>query len=492
MARRWTLCVACALVTALGCEGSPTSPAVAAVEVSPASLSIRVGAASQLTATSRDAGGNALTGRSVTWQTDSPTVATVSASGLVTAVGTGTATIAATVERVSGAAAIIVVPVPVASVEVNPAAETLTVGATAWLSATPKDSAGNVLTDRTATWTTDGPTVATVSGSGMVSGMAVGSATVTATVEGKSGTATIAVVGAPIVLRYDGTRWSTALEAVTTTSLSSIWGATASVVYAVGQSNQQGVVLKYDGIAWSKPQPGCVSGIDILGSGATSVWGSSASDVFVACELLVTPPFFGLSLLHYDGQQWNPVYQGGCSFCWSFAGWSSESADVFVVSSSGMILHYDGTSWSSQSSGTTVALFAVWGVGPGGRVFAVGSAGTIRYFDRSTWAAQSSGTTQALYAVWGTSASDVFAVGGAGTVLHYDGTAWTPQSSGSTQTLYGVWGSAGNDVFAVGDAGTIAHYDGTRWTAQSVVASMNLRGVWGSSPVNVFAVGAPR
>jgi hypothetical protein len=302
-----------------------------------------------------------------------------------------------------------------------------------------------------------------------------------------------AIARAPLVLHYDGTAWTTVLEDVNgaRASLRSIWGATASAVFAVGGSCNGSLTLQY-GTAWSQLPPSCV-GTSLANS--TSVWGSSASEVF-ATYIISLPPREGGNILHYDGQQWRSVYALPCPngiLCPAFkAVWSSSPSDAFAVSAGGMIGHYDGTDWNLQASGTTGVLNAVWGVGPAGAVFTVGGGGAVLYYDRSTWRAQTSGTTQPLYAVWGTSASDVFAVGEAGTILHYDGTAWTAQNSGTPQPLYGIWGSSSNAVFAVGGNSTILHYDGTNWTAQTTSASMNLLGVWGSSPTNVFAVGAPR
>jgi len=64
----------------------------------------------QLTATTRDANGNALGGRVITWSTSDPNVATVDQTGLVRGVGPGSATITATSEGKSGTAAITVTP----------------------------------------------------------------------------------------------------------------------------------------------------------------------------------------------------------------------------------------------------------------------------------------------------------------------------------------------------------------------------------------------
>ena len=65
----------------------------------------------QLTATPRDANGNALTGRIVTWGSTNTAVATVNGSGLVTGVAAGSATITATSETKSGTAALTVTAV---------------------------------------------------------------------------------------------------------------------------------------------------------------------------------------------------------------------------------------------------------------------------------------------------------------------------------------------------------------------------------------------
>jgi uncharacterized protein YjdB len=171
---------------------------VASVTVSPASASVRVGNTQQLSAVTKDAAGNTLTGRVVTWSSSNTAVATVNSSGLVTAVAVGSATITATSEGKSGTAAITVTPVPVATVTVSPASASIRVGSTQQLSAVTKDSAGNTLTGRVVTWASSNTAVATVSSSGLVTGKVAGSATITATSEGKNGTAAITVTVAPV------------------------------------------------------------------------------------------------------------------------------------------------------------------------------------------------------------------------------------------------------------------------------------------------------
>ena len=170
---------------------------VATVTVSPIASSVQVAATVQLTATTRDAGGNVLPGRTVTWSSATPGVATVNATGLVTGVAVGTVTITATSEGKQGTATITVTQPPVATVTVSPASASLQMGSTVQLTATTRDAGGNILTGRVVTWGSTAPGIASVSGSGAVLGVAVGSATITATSEGQSGTASVTVTAAP-------------------------------------------------------------------------------------------------------------------------------------------------------------------------------------------------------------------------------------------------------------------------------------------------------
>src|SRR5881409_2775585 len=166
---------------------------VASVSVTPATATIGVGQTAQYAAITRDAFGNPLGGRTVTWSSSNPAVATVNGAGQATGVAVGAATLTATSEGKSGTAALTVTNVPVASVTVSPATASVPAGQGVQLTATLKDANGNTLTGRTVTWSSSNTAVATVSGSGLVSGVVAGSATITATSEGQSGTSAITV-----------------------------------------------------------------------------------------------------------------------------------------------------------------------------------------------------------------------------------------------------------------------------------------------------------
>jgi len=82
---------------------------VASVDVTPASATIHEATTTPLTATPRDEEGVAFTGKPVTWTTSDASVATVSSTGIVTAVHWGQATISAWVDGLRGTATITVI-----------------------------------------------------------------------------------------------------------------------------------------------------------------------------------------------------------------------------------------------------------------------------------------------------------------------------------------------------------------------------------------------
>jgi hypothetical protein len=85
--------------------------------------------------------------------------------------------------------------VAVASVGLSPASNTLDAGGSYTLTASLGDASGQALSGRSVSWASSNPAVASVSGTGAVTALAAGSATITATVEGKSASATVTVVG---------------------------------------------------------------------------------------------------------------------------------------------------------------------------------------------------------------------------------------------------------------------------------------------------------
>ncbi len=172
----------------------PPPPApVAQVEVDGAS-NLLVGQAAQFTAATRDAQGTLLTGRTIVWSTSSGAVATVSATGTVSGVAPGAATITATSEGKTASLAVNVSHVPVAAIVVTPAVLTLQHTRDSALVSVVTAADGTVL-DRPVAWSSSAPTIARVQiETGVVTALALGEATITALVEGKTATTTVTVV----------------------------------------------------------------------------------------------------------------------------------------------------------------------------------------------------------------------------------------------------------------------------------------------------------
>jgi len=81
----------------------------------------------------------------------------------------------------------------VTTVTVAPPSASIVAGTTVSLQATVKDQNGNTMSGQTVGWSSDNTAAATVNSSGVVTGVAAGSATITATVSGKTGTSSITV-----------------------------------------------------------------------------------------------------------------------------------------------------------------------------------------------------------------------------------------------------------------------------------------------------------
>jgi uncharacterized protein YjdB len=166
---------------------------VATITPSLTQVAVLVGQTVQLGATLRDITGGVLTGRRVTFSTSASGVATTTAHGIVSAVAPGSATIILTAEEQTASILVTVSPVPVSSVSISPASATLVTDERLQLTATARDSAGQPLTGRAVEWSSSLPTVATVSGAGQLTAVAVGTVTITASVEGRTATAVLTI-----------------------------------------------------------------------------------------------------------------------------------------------------------------------------------------------------------------------------------------------------------------------------------------------------------
>ncbi|HJQ20713.1 MAG TPA: hypothetical protein VJ867_10215 [Gemmatimonadaceae bacterium] len=219
---------------------------------------------------------------------------------------------------------------------------------------------------------------------------------------------------------------------------------------------------------------------------AWNIDGRSASDVFAFSAGGATTK--GTFLLHFDGHTWSRSAFGflcALSDIWP----SPESPTVFGVGTCHDRPGFVRTDGATGVSGELPAFArALWGISAS-MIVAVGN-GILRY-DGTTWTQDTSPTTVGLNAVHGSAANDIFAVGGNGTILHFDGNAWTQQLSGTSAALTSVFEIAPKDVYVVGAQSTILHYDGTSWKSLQSGFPIHFRRVWAIGPKDVVAIGDP-
>jgi hypothetical protein len=257
------------------------------------------------------------------------------------------------------------------------------------------------------------------------------------------------------------------------------------------------------------------------------IWAVGFSDQVPA------PPVVDSTLAeHFNGRSWSivrtpTVSTTGSSF---FGVAGAASNDVWAVGfrfgtqnpdfGLQLIEHWDGTSWSVDTTGPTIEGDSLSGVTvvSSNNVWAVGSASgnaLVEHWDGTSWSIVSNAviaSAGALSAVSADSANDVWAVGKAGNggppILHFDGTNWSRVASQPDIAPTSVTALSPTNVWAVGTVGVffnhrthrkaaIEHWDGTSWSMVSSPDPANspgldsfLNGIVAVSANSIWAVGS--
>ncbi len=265
------------------------------IAVTPATATRPVGLTQQFVATGTysDATTAVIT-TTVTWSSSSAAIATISntagSNGLATAVAPGNATITATLGAITGTATLTVNAVTLVSIAVAPATATIAAGTTQQYIATGTYN-DNSTADITAmaTWTSSDETHATISSTGLATGVAAGATTITAALDGITGTAalevgpaviaSIAVAPATMTIDVDQTQQYTATATYTDGTTSDV-----SATATWNSSNTGTATISATGLA-----TGISAGTVTISAAQGGVTGTAALTVRALMSIAITP-----------------------------------------------------------------------------------------------------------------------------------------------------------------------------------------------------------
>ncbi len=191
--------------------------AVGSVVLSADTLRLMEGEGTTVGAQVLDAEGSPLA-REVSWMSQNPTVASVGNQSpalvqaparstqpssnyvQVAALAAGTTRIIAKSGEKMDTVVVVVTPVPVESVVITPESVAMLPGKQTRLTASALDAFGNPLPGRSIAWSSGAPQIATVAGDGTVTAVSPGTALISASAEGKTGSATIRIDSVPAAI----------------------------------------------------------------------------------------------------------------------------------------------------------------------------------------------------------------------------------------------------------------------------------------------------
>lgn len=223
-------------------------------------------------------GGVAITSRLITWSSSNPGIAVVSGTGVVTAVSAGTTTITIRAGTKQADVRVRVVGEPVNSVRITPpqSVQVIRLGDSRQLSAECLSASQQVLTGRLITWNSGNPVIASVSGSGLVTGNSVGSASIAATCDNISATITIQVTLVPV-----------SSVTISPTSLTLAAGTAGQLLATARDSAGNVLSLQNRQVVWTSNN---IPVAQVSGQGVVSGGSAGTAEIQVSVDGIVSAP----------------------------------------------------------------------------------------------------------------------------------------------------------------------------------------------------------
>ena len=252
----------------------------------------------------------------------------------------------------------------------------------------------------------------------------------------------------PYVLSYDGTRWVRLRSPVTDVALR--WISVAPIDGAFYMAGDDGVILQFDLTSRTFTRHVTPGGATLFG-----IWGIRADRLWAV------------------GADPNSASEDEAGVLWSYDGVAWKAEDLSVLRPQGV-----------------PSLFKVWGRGEG-EVYVVGQRGLILRYDGNTWTEIPSGTERPLFTVHGNS-RDVVAVGGFGTgvIVEQAGAEFVDRTAPGANQLNGVFLPEEGGGVAVGNDGAYAARTRSGWEVQAPADTVfGFHAVWVDPEGGVWAAG---
>jgi alpha-tubulin suppressor-like RCC1 family protein len=357
------------------------------VDLGPASVTVPLAGTAGLTAVVRDRLGNPVPGETVTFASADGAIAGVDAStGLVTAAALGTTTVTATAGARTGTVSVKVVR-PLNLFTVSPASGTVLVGATLQLGGLYRDTGNNFVFDRVPAYASSDTTRARVSATGLVTGIAPGAVTITATIEGLSSASNLTVTtsAAGLVQFAQLAAGSNHTCALTAAGAAYCWGPNMDGQLGNGRSGTSGAEYRnapsavVGGLTFSSLVSGAARTCGLAAGGAAYCWGYNLNGGLGTGDTVhaesPTPVSGGLSFTQLSvGADHTCGVAGGAAYCWgrnSFRQLGTGGTDAALVPtpvSGGLTFTAVAAGWDHSCGLTPAGAAYCWGTNGQGQL----------------------------------------------------------------------------------------------------------------------------
>lgn len=207
-------------------------------------------------------------------------------------------------------------------------------------------------------------------------------------------------------LYHDGSAFTTT-DTGTDAPLWGCWASSDDDVWAVGgdafDADGDPTILRWDGASWT---PQTLPALDRETNAMFKVWAAAEDAVWVVGANGV--------ILHFDGQAWTQQLAGTGNDLISL--WGTGPDDIVAVGgrSIGTIARYDGTSWTSEDIGVIAGLNGIWMHEDGDAALAgnLGAAAILRAPDFDVELEDSDAGIFVLHGIFGFESGERIAVGG--------------------------------------------------------------------------------